>query len=71
MPDLTDLSQEQEAEFNANALAEHFRNRPVITDSRTHCIDCETEIPINRRLAVKGCDRCINCQELLENWRPI
>ncbi|MDY0212568.1 MAG: TraR/DksA C4-type zinc finger protein [Desulfuromonadaceae bacterium] len=44
-----------------------LRTRPI---TRTHCIDCEEPIPEGRRKAVPGCQRCIECQELHENWRP-
>lgn len=30
-----------------------------------HCIDCDIEIP-PRRLAITGCIRCVDCQELVE-----
>jgi phage/conjugal plasmid C-4 type zinc finger TraR family protein len=33
------------------------------------CTVCSEEIPERRRQAVPGCTRCVNCQELLENWR--
>lgn len=31
-------------------------------ESNTHCGDCEKEIPIQRRLAVKGVLYCTSCQ---------
>ncbi|MGE4334544.1 MAG: TraR/DksA family transcriptional regulator [Pigmentiphaga sp.] len=37
----------------------------------TECIDCGEEIPLARRQAVPGCKRCVNCQEMFENWRPL
>jgi len=53
MPDLTDLLQEQEAEFNANALAEHNRrNNPrqmqkTVSTGDSICLDCEKmQIPL-------------------------
>ncbi|MGD9600322.1 MAG: DksA/TraR family C4-type zinc finger protein [Gammaproteobacteria bacterium] len=30
---------------------------------RTHCEDCEAEIPEARRVAVPGVRRCVQCQE--------
>lgn len=39
------------------------------TISRTSCIDCDEPIPEMRQLAVKGCQRCIECQQLVENTR--
>jgi phage/conjugal plasmid C-4 type zinc finger TraR family protein len=35
------------------------------------CIDCGEEIPEARRRAVPGCRRCVDCQSLHENWRPV
>ena len=37
----------------------------------TECVVCGEEIPERRRQAVPGCTRCVSCQELLENWRPL
>jgi len=45
--------------------------RTDIHTSRTTCLDCQKEIPEARRQAVPGCLRCIDCQTLLENWRPL
>ena len=70
VPDEMDFVQEQTAEFDANALREHY-SRQQASISRTHCIGCGGEIPLKRRLAVNGCRRCLNCQEILENWRPL
>jgi phage/conjugal plasmid C-4 type zinc finger TraR family protein len=39
--------------------------------SNLYCIDCEEEIPEARRRAVPGCRRCVDCQSLHENWRPV
>ncbi len=33
---------------------------------RTHCEDCEAEIPEARRNAVPGVKRCVQCQELAD-----
>jgi phage/conjugal plasmid C-4 type zinc finger TraR family protein len=56
--------------YQANALAEHIRRQgSAIITSSTHCVDCGRPIPEARRHAVNGCRRCIDCQDLLENWR--
>lgn len=34
-----------------------------IDESRTHCVDCSKAIPEPRRVAIKGCKYCIECQE--------
>lgn len=31
-----------------------------------YCIDCDEPIPQARREAVRGCERCIDCQSLAE-----
>lgn len=31
-------------------------------ESELYCEDCGNEIPIQRRLASKGCTRCVKCQ---------
>lgn len=45
-------------------------NRPVIhlDFDGIHCIDCDMEIP-PLRLAIKGCVRCIDCQEMFEKQK--
>jgi len=35
-------------------------------DSLGFCIDCDEEIPQARRDAIKGCQRCVCCQEKVE-----
>lgn len=38
--------------------------RPARTgESRTHCVDCDEEIPQARREAVPGVTLCIECQQ--------
>lgn len=31
-------------------------------DSATECADCEEPIPEQRRVAIPGCQRCVECQ---------
>lgn len=31
-------------------------------ESEEFCVDCYEEIPVARRLLVKGCQRCVECQ---------
>lgn len=70
MPDEIDQIQETyERELNS-MLAERLNHRPA-SESRRDCIDCEEPIPEARRKAAKGCQRCIACQTLHENWRPM
>jgi phage/conjugal plasmid C-4 type zinc finger TraR family protein len=71
--DDVDLAQEINEGHIQRALA--LRLLPgtgqVKQPSRTECIDCEEPIPDGRRAAVPGCMRCIDCQTMLENWRPL
>lgn len=34
--------------------------------SATDCIECGELIPEARRVAVPGCDRCIDCKQIME-----
>jgi phage/conjugal plasmid C-4 type zinc finger TraR family protein len=63
MADEADLAQASEA-FHMT-LAMRRRNTDT-GDSLTHCIDCGELIPQARREAVRGCQRCIDCQEAAE-----
>lgn len=36
------------------------------TNKTIYCFDCDEEIPLVRRKAIKGVERCINCQSALE-----
>lgn len=68
MSDIIDRASEREAEFLAEALARHQR-QPENRGSLKNCTDCGEPIPEARRLAVSGCLRCIDCQELHEMGR--
>lgn len=35
------------------------------------CEDCGEPIPEARRRAIPGCRRCVACQTMHENWRPL
>jgi phage/conjugal plasmid C-4 type zinc finger TraR family protein len=69
--DEIDQAQGHNEDFQAFALDLNKRTREPANYSGTACIDCEDEIPEARRKAVPGCRRCISCQELFENWRPL
>ena len=73
-----DRAQTINEQFQGDALARHLRTQrgqapslkgPVPLNS--HCRDCEEPIPQARRSAIPGCQRCIDCQTLHENWRPL
>lgn len=34
--------------------------------SRTHCAECDEEIPQARQLAVRGVRLCVDCQQIAE-----
>lgn len=72
MPDEADIAQAINEQLLDDALAAHKR-RPAYTvaDSALICIDCERPIPAKRREAVPGCNRCVECQQIHENWRPL
>lgn len=60
--DIADQAQIMEQENLNHALA-HHKNQSQ--HSHTHCIDCEVEIPEQRRKH-GGITRCIDCQSELE-----
>jgi len=70
MPDDLDQAQAINEQFLEGVLADH-RSRQPKGGSREICADCEEPIPEPRRQAVPGCQRCIHCQALHENWRPL
>lgn len=69
MTDIIDKTQENEEIFLAEAL---YKARPSETaaDSLYECDDCGATIPEARRQAVKGCTRCVFCQEYFEHGYP-
>ena len=41
-------------------------------ESRSHCLECEEEIPLARRKAIPGVSLCVACQsEREKNQRPV
>lgn len=70
MPDEMDQVQGLNERFQRQALADAIRKDNPLP-SRFDCLDCEEPIPEARRKAVPGCQRCIDCQQLHENWRPL
>lgn len=65
MADFADLG----AQAADRHLSESMRARQSgrgATESYTHCEDCGEPIPEARRLAMPGCIRCIECQEIHE-----
>ncbi len=67
MPDVADIAQEISERLLEYALGERFRrSRLRSASTSTECIDCDEEIPVDRRRAMPGCSRCITCQEEFE-----
>ncbi len=40
--------------------------KPIDRESATQCAKCGEEVPEARRIAVKGCQFCVDCQDLKE-----
>ena len=64
----SEMGQLQAIHINMNAVAEVQREleRQAQNESLTHCEDCGDPIPEKRRQAIKGCVRCVYCQEQSE-----
>jgi phage/conjugal plasmid C-4 type zinc finger TraR family protein len=54
--------------LNLNAVADVQRRlaEQAAQPSLTECEDCGDDIPQARRQAIRGCTRCVWCQELAE-----
>lgn len=69
MTDPVERGQEREQEMRQDALAERARRAQTEAgDSALVCVECEQEIPEARRLAVSGCQLCIECKRDAERW---
>ena len=58
-------------DFQAAALHHQLHDREPANYTGEYCVDCEEPIPPERKKAMPGCRRCIDCQTTLENWRPL
>ena len=67
MNDFADKAAEAEALFREEALSRHHTQEGA---SYSHCEDCGEPIPAARQRAVKGCTRCVLCQEYEEKGWP-
>lgn len=63
-----EMGQLQAIHLNMNAVADVQRRlqEQALQPSLTECEDCGEDIPEPRRQAIKGCTRCVWCQELAE-----
>lgn len=63
MADVIDVASDTETKFQQVALANQLaRAGNALRQSRTHCLECDQEIPQARREAIKGCLYCTPCQ---------
>lgn len=65
--DIIDQAQEIEQEAMRIALLNHQAKQNLI--SRVFCIDCDIVIPKERLAVVSGCQRCVDCQSIVEMKR--
>jgi phage/conjugal plasmid C-4 type zinc finger TraR family protein len=74
-PDEMDQVQANVLQQQSDSLAECFRRgirNAMDAHEVLHCVNCDEEIPLARRKAVPGTERCVVCQadfELLTHWR--
>ncbi|MBC7210995.1 MAG: TraR/DksA C4-type zinc finger protein [Pseudomonas sp.] len=67
MGDVIDRANDQAQWHNDVAIAAAAKRRArVLPVSLLDCVDCEEPIPEARRVAEKGCARCIECQQIHE-----
>ena len=65
--DQFDRAQELDARYRQQAMTIWQQGLDAQqSPSNRYCEECEEEIPEERRLAVPGCRRCRNCQQLWE-----
>jgi phage/conjugal plasmid C-4 type zinc finger TraR family protein len=64
--DLIDDANEHAEHLLQQALAQHQRRAGSQATSAEWCEGCGEVIPHARRLAVRGCRLCIDCQQLRE-----
>jgi phage/conjugal plasmid C-4 type zinc finger TraR family protein len=65
----TEMGQLHALHLNSNAIAAVQARMPK-GESLEQCEDCGDDIPEQRRLAAKGCIRCIHCQTIFERNKP-
>lgn len=65
MADVIDMANDQ-ADYLLQVALERRPRATASAVSALNCEDCDGPIPEPRRLAVLGCDTCIECQALRE-----
>ena len=67
--DIFDRASEQEAKFLRQAMTVQRKQSQVQEESMNECLECGEPIPEARRIAAKGCVRCVACQQEFETCR--
>ncbi len=67
--DEADIAQRNQEQFDRLALQRQLNAIPPQGDSAKECEDCGEAIPEPRRMAAKGCTRCMQCQSVYERMR--
>nr|WP_227656732.1 TraR/DksA C4-type zinc finger protein [Aeromonas caviae] len=67
----TDMSRlddelERQAEISELQLAARIHAASIAGTGPHDCIDCDDPIPQERREAIRGCERCTDCQTIHE-----
>ncbi len=66
MTDIFDRATAQEERDRDDALKLQAHRAGIagktVADSATECSDCDEPIPEQRRVAIPGCQRCVECQ---------
>ncbi len=57
---------QEQIDASVDEAVSRARHQLPSGDSLTHCEECHVPIPEARRLAIKGVQLCVSCQELLD-----
>lgn len=68
-PDTLDAASELTQQRIEMAVAAHRLNHSAV--SATHCVECDEELPEDRRKAYPGCTMCVECQSNMELRKKI
>lgn len=66
MADIADVAQAQIDITTAAALS---KTTAYSGESALYCFECGEQIPERRRKLIRGCQRCVDCQQLKEHRR--
>lgn len=62
----TDQLLEMEMDLQERERQDRISRMQLKGSSRTHCVECDEEIPQARQRAIRGVTTCVSCQELNE-----